>query len=121
MLQAIYVGFASGFVYMVLFVFLHMDTHSFQHRLLKNKEMMPLHWFDFVLLSELGATYVWTYFWTVFCSIDLFFMSIPYCLDDHSFVIKIIASNINSLSLFYLKIVRGYILGAREVFQLNLY
>uniref|UniRef100_A0ABI7ZMZ4 Uncharacterized protein n=1 Tax=Felis catus TaxID=9685 RepID=A0ABI7ZMZ4_FELCA len=72
-------------------IFLHVAVQFSQHHLLKR---LPLfHWIFFPALSQISWPYVlWVHFWVLY-SIPLIrvsvLVSVPYCLDDYSFVIQL--------------------------------
>lgn len=59
------------FLYMGSFFFFFASGYElFQHHLLKRESF--IHWIIWVFVKNQLSTYVWLYFWTLFCSTDLF-------------------------------------------------
>ena len=72
------------YVSRLIFFFLHMNIQLFQCHLLKSQS--SLHWIALATLSKMH--WLWVYFWTPLCCIDLcsIFSPIPPCLDYCSFI-----------------------------------
>lgn len=67
-----------------------MDGQSFQHNFFKKWFFSPLNCFCTFVKNQL-VIFVWVYFWTLFCSIDLCVLLHQYshCLDNCTFIIRL--------------------------------
>ena len=71
------------------FILLHVAVQFSQHHLLKRLSLPPLNILASFVKNKvpIGA---WVYFWAFYLVPSVFisfFVPVPYCLDDHSFVV----------------------------------